>query len=262
MKPMEQEQGQGNFLSSVKNAIKIMRAFQMDQPQKGVRELAAELGMGKSSVQRILATLASEGLVRKNEETGKYELGLSVLELSSIVLAHIDLHNEALPIIKSLAAKCKETSHLAVLDHFQVVYLSKAESEDSVKIASHTGFHNHLHCTSSGKLLLAFGEPYLAETVLQHELIRFTPYTITEPNAFRAELTGIRNRGYSFSIGEFRAGVTSVSAPVRDHTGKVIAAINLVGPGSRISNQRIQYFANELIRAGELISERLGYWKR
>ncbi len=106
-----------NVLSSVSNAIKILRSFKMEHPQKGVRELAAELGIGKSSVQRILVTLASKGLVRKNSETNKYELGLSVLELSSIVLAHLDLHAEALPVITKLANTLKETSHLAILDN-------------------------------------------------------------------------------------------------------------------------------------------------
>ncbi|WP_235846948.1 IclR family transcriptional regulator domain-containing protein [Neobacillus soli] len=85
---------------------------------------------------------------------------------------------------------------------------------------------------------------------------------MTDPDVFRQELKTIINQGYSVSDEEFNLGVTSVSAPVRDHTGKVIAAINLVGPSSRFSKQRIYYFASELIRSGDLISERLGYWKR
>ncbi|WP_413299769.1 IclR family transcriptional regulator [Bacillus sp. 1P10SD] len=255
---MEQE----NLLSSVSNAIKILRAFKMDRPQKGVRELAGELGIGKSSVQRILATLASEGLVRKNEESNKYELGLSVLELSSIVLGHIDLHNEALPIITKVANTFKETSHIAILDNFEVVYLCKVESEDSVKLVSHSGLHNYPHCTSSGKLLLAYSEPYFVETILKNELKKFTSNTIHDPEAFRKELKAIRQKGYSLSIGELRPEVHSISAPLRDYTGKVIAAINVVGPRSRLSKQRMEYIARELIHFGELISERLGYRKR
>ena len=84
------ENEHGKVLSSVKNALKILRAFKMDQPQKGVRELAAELGLGKSSVQRILATLASEGFVTKDEETNKYELGISVLELNPLFSATLN----------------------------------------------------------------------------------------------------------------------------------------------------------------------------
>lgn len=253
---------QVNFLSSVSNAIKILRSFKMDQPQKGVRELAAELGLGKSSVQRILATLANEGLVRKNNETNKYELGLSVLELSSIVLGHIDLHTEALPVITKLANTFNETSHLAILDNLKIIYLCKIESESSIKLVSHPGLHNHTHCTSSGKLLLAYSEPFLIESILSNGLKRFTSKTITAPEEFRQELKQIYQRGYSVSVGEFRSEVTSISAPVRDYTGKVIAAINLVGPSKRFSNRKIDYIAAELIRSGELISERIGYWKR
>ncbi|WP_067726942.1 IclR family transcriptional regulator [Oceanobacillus damuensis] len=251
-----------NLLSSVNNSLRILRAFTMDQPQKGVRELASELGISKSSVQRILVTLTAHGFVRKNEETNKYELGISVLELSSIFLEHIDLHHEALPTVTKLAHTHKETSHLAILSNMEVVYLCKVESPYSVKLHSHSGLHNHSHCTSSGKLLLAHSDPYLVDTILRNGLVKFTSTTITERDKFHNELNKILKQGYSVSRGEFRRDVTSVSAPIRDHSGKVIAAINLVGPSTRFTNPRIQYFARELIHAGELISEKLGYWKR
>lgn len=255
-------QEQEKLLSSVKNAIRILRAFKMNQPQKGVRELANELGLGKSSVQRILTTLASEGLVQKNKETNKFQLGLSVVELSSIVLGNIDLHTESHPILTDLANKCGETAHLAILDGNHVVYLDKVESKTSNKVPSHLGLHNYAHCTSSGKLLLAHSGNYLVDLVIQNGLIPITPKTITDPDVFKEELKTILKNGYSVSVDEYTIGRTSVSAPVRDHTGKVIAAINLVGPSPRISKQRIQYFASELITSGNLISERLGYWKR
>jgi IclR family transcriptional regulator, KDG regulon repressor len=253
---------QTNLLSSVRNALKILRSFKMEEPQKGVRELANELGLGKSSVQRILATLASEGFVKKNKETNKYELGVSVLELSSIVLGHLDLHNEALPIIKNLVEKWNETSHLSVLEDQQIIYLCKVESPNSVKLTTHTGLSNPPHCTSSGKLLLAYSDPTLLEIILKRGLEKFTPNTITDPVLFRKELAKIYEKGYSVSYEELRLGVISVSAPIRDYTGKVLAAINFVGPSHRFSKNRINLLANELIRAGEIISERLGYWKK
>lgn len=255
-------QNNGLVLSSVKNALKILRAFTMDEPEKGVRELAAELGLGKSSVHRILHTLATEGFVRKNEETNKYELGLSVLELSSIVLGHLDLHTEAMPIIRQLAERCNETAHLAVLENLQVVYLCKVESEDSIELSSYTGRHNDTHCTSSGKLLLAYGEPYFVDLLLKNGLNSFTKNTITSAEAFQKELEDIRKKGYSMSRGELRSDVTSISAPVRDYSGKVIAAINLVGPSTRFTNRRTEFYVRELKGAAAIISEKLGYWKR
>ncbi|MBB6444274.1 IclR family transcriptional regulator [Bacillus benzoevorans] len=253
------EKEQDHLLSSVKNTLKILRSFKMDQPQKGVRELAAELGMGKSSVHRILATLASEGFVRKNEESNKYELGASLLELSSIVLNNIDLHNEAYPFIKKLAEKCNETAHLAVLENLEVMYLCKVEAEQSEKISSYSGLHNHPHCTSSGKLLLAYSDTTVMEAILERGLRKFTPNTITDPVQFRKELAGIYERKYAVSHDELTVGISSVSAPIKDYTGKVIAAINFVGPSQRFTSQRVQYLANELLLTGKIISERLGY---
>ena len=250
------------LLSSVSNAIIILKAFSMVEPQKGVRQLATELGLGKSSVQRILATLLHHGFVRKNEETNKYELGISVLELSSIFLGHIDLHHEALPIVTKLAHTYNETAHLAILDKLTVVYLSKVESIDSMELVSHSGLHNHTHCTSTGKLLLAHSEPYLVDAVLRNGLTKFTTNTITDREAFIIELKKIKQQGYSVSNGELRGEVSSVATPIRDYSGKVVAAINLVGQSSRFTRSRIQLYARELIRAAESVSEKLGYWKR
>src|SRR5690606_12268721 len=143
-------------------------------------ELARELDIGKSSVQRILTTLAANGFVRKNEETNKYELGISVLQLSSIFLEQIDLHQEALPIVTKLAHTHNETSHLAILENLKVVYLCKVESNDSMKLVTHTGLHLDTHCTSSGKLLLAHSEPSLVDTFLRSKPMQFTSATITD----------------------------------------------------------------------------------
>lgn len=247
------------MLSSVKNALRILQAFKMDKPQKGVRELAAELGIGKSSVQRILATLASEGFVTKDIETNKYQLGVSVMELNSIVLSHHDLHQEALPIIKNLVERCNETSHLVVFSNQEIVYLSKEEGKNSTPIETHPGRHNYPHCTSSGKILLAHGDPSIVESMIQAGLTKVSANTITDPITLQNELAAIRKNGYAKSFGEYTISVNSVAAPVRDYTGKVVAAINLVGPSSRMSKQRMQHFATELIQAGRIISEKLGY---
>ncbi len=250
------------LLSSVNNALLILKSFTMDDPQKGVRQLANELRVSKSSVQRSLSTLLQHGFVRKNEETNKYELGLSVLELSSIFLNQIDLHKVAMPLLIKLANTHRETAHLAILDNLNVVYLAKVESNNSIDLISYSGHHNHTHCTSSGKLLLAYSDPYLVDTIMRKGLNKFTSNTITDREAFLSELSKIKQQGYSVSNGELRSDVSSVSVPVRDYSGKVIAAINLVGPTSRFSFTRIKNLTNDLILAGETISEQLGYWKR
>ncbi|AXF56763.1 IclR family transcriptional regulator [Salicibibacter kimchii] len=248
-----------NSLSSVRNALKILHSFTMNHPQKGVRELAKELGIGKSSVQRILITLASEGFVKKDNETNKYELGVSVLGLSSIVLANIELHTESLPEIKKLAERCQLTCHLVVLENLEIVYVHKEEGRYSINLPSYSGLYNHSHCTSSGKLLLAYSDPAFREVLIERGLTQFTPNTITNPTIFRDELRHIYKKGYSVSNEEFQIGVNSISTPIRDHSGKVIAAVNLVGSKSRLSKQRFSSFTKELKQTGVNISEKLGH---
>lgn len=234
----------------------------MEEPQKGVRELAAELNISKSSVQRILITLASEGFIKKNEETRKYELGVSSLELSSIILANMELHTESLPAIENLAKRSQLTSHLAILENLEVVYICKVEGQHSINLPSYTGHHNYSHCTSSGKLLLAHSDPSFQEILIERGLTQFTSSTITDPSLFRAELDRIYKQGYSISHEEFRQGVNSISAPVKDHTGRVVAAVNIVGSKNQLSSHKIEVLKKELMLTGASISNNLGYRER
>ncbi|WP_170140708.1 IclR family transcriptional regulator [Oceanobacillus arenosus] len=250
------------LLSSLSNALRILEAFKIDDPQKGVREIAQELEIPKSTVHRILHTLSHYGYVRKDHETNKYELGLSILELNTIFLTNLDLHTEALPIVEKLAETYRETSHLAVLDHLDLVYVCKVEGKNSEFTPSYTGLHNFIHCTSSGKLLLASSPRHLAEEVIKNGLERFTDTTFTDPDEFREELNTIYHQGYSISHGEYRSNSSSISAPVRNYNGHVIAAINLVIPTKRFNRSKVEQYIKALTHAGNMISERLGYYER
>lgn len=248
-----------SYLQSVKNALRILRAFTLEQPKRSIRELSNELNISKSSVQRSLATLASEGFVKKDPITRQYELGVSVLELSTIVLNDLDLHTEARPIVKRLVQEVNETAHIAVLENYQTVYLSKTESNEAPSIITHSGRQNPAYCTSSGKLLLAYSDSDTVEKVLSEELIPYTEHTITDKTELREHLSEIYRKGYSISNEELRTGITAISAPIRNHNNQVIAAVNIVGPIHRIQPKQ-DYYLKAVLRAAKEISKSLGYW--
>lgn len=255
----DEKKQDNQYLSSVKNALRILKSFTMDDPEKKVSDLSLSLGLNKSTVSRTMATLASEGFVYKNPETKKYRLGFSILSLSSVVNSSIDVYQESQPVLMKLVDAIGETAHISVLDKLEVVYLSKVECNHPVRFLTHVGKHNPPYSTSSGKVLLAYSGEELIEQVIEKGLQKFTKHTITDPQKLRTSLQQIRENGFAFSIEEFTEGVTSVAAPIFDYKGNIIAALSIVGPIQRIQPHKISGYAKKTIQAGLEISRRMGY---
>lgn len=258
---MKENKSEGNYLMSVKNALRILKSFTMDEPEKRISDLAKSLKLSKSTISRTMSTLASEGFVVKDPETQKYRLGLSILSLSGIVNSHMDIHRESMPVLNKLVNNCGETAHISVLDNYEVIYLQKVECNHPVRFLTHTGKRNPAYCTSSGKILLAFSDKEVIETVIANGLERFTKHTITEPETLRAHIAQVKENGHSFSFEEFSEGVISIGTPIFDYTGKVVAALSVVGPKQRIHDEKIKSILYQTLLASAEISERLGYRK-
>ncbi|UOF88881.1 IclR family transcriptional regulator [Fodinisporobacter ferrooxydans] len=259
---MDSQSGNPEYLlSSVKNALRILRSFSMDKPELKVSDLAASLGLGKSTVSRLVGTLASEGFVTKDPETQKYRLGVSILGLYSILTSNLEINQESMPILQKLVEDIGETAHIATLVGLETVYLNKVECNHPVRILSHVGRRNPAYCTSSGKVMLAYQPDEVVEQVIENGLIQYTKNTITDPDTLRTALKTIREQGYAVSVEELLEGVVTIAAPIRDHTGKVNYAITMTGPIQRIRSHNISVYRGKIIKAAKEISERLGYWK-
>ncbi|MCQ6279237.1 IclR family transcriptional regulator [Bacillus sp. EB600] len=256
---INEKKQEDQYLSSVKNALRILKSFTMDEPEKKVSDLSLSLGLNKSTVSRTMATLASEGFVFKDPETKKYRLGFSILSLSGVVNSSIDVYRESQPVLMKLVDAIDETAHISVLDKLEVVYLSKVECNHPVRFLTHVGKHNPPYSTSSGKILLAYSGDSLIDQVIEKGLHKFTKNTITDPQKLRNHLKQIRENGFAYSIEEFTEGVTSIAAPIYDYKGNVIAALSIVGPIQRIQSNKISGYAKKAINAGMEISKRMGY---
>ena len=257
---MEQDHTGNNYLSSVKNALRILNSFTMDEPEKKVSDISSSLGLNKSTVSRTMATLASEGFVFKDPETKKYRLGFSILTLSGIINSNMDIVRESQPILNKLVETLGETAHISIFDHLEVVYLQKVECNHPVRFLTHVGKRNPPYCTSSGKVLLAYSSPDIIETIINQGLKQYTKNTITDPDKLRSHLNEIREHGYAYSVEEFSEGVITIAAPIYDYTGKVIAALSVVGPKQRIQQQKIPFFAKKVMSASTEISQNMGYF--
>jgi IclR family KDG regulon transcriptional repressor len=247
-------------LSSVRNAARLLCAFSPSETELGVGELARRLGLAKSTVFRLLATLAAERLVEKNPRTGKYRLGLKLYELGAIVSTHLDLHEAVATYIDDLRNKTGETVHVAILDGDEVVYVERRESPQTLRLWGRVGHRNRAHRTSTGKVLLAHLPPDELDRVLaRRPLDAKTPHTITDPEVLKRELDRVRRQGWAINVNESEVGVASVAAPIRDASGKVVAAISVAGPTLRFTPQAVQRFVAETTATAAAISARLGY---
>lgn len=247
-------------LTSVQNALRVLKSFSIDEPEKAVGELAVELGLAKSTISRLMTTLASEGFVTRVPNSRKYRLGISILALSGILTSNLEVTKEAAPVVNKLVNDIGETTHLAILDGTDTIYVHKEECTHAVRILTYLGKKNPAYCTSSGKVLLAHSDEKTLEKVIERGLEKRARNTITTEEQLRSELKTIKERGYALSRDEILEGVTSIAAPVRDYTGEVVAAITVVGPNQRISNNRVPVFVKKVIDASKEASERLGYF--
>lgn len=248
----------GSRLSSVANAILLMKSFSDEHSELGISALAERLGLAKSTVHRLASTLVEAGMLEQNPETGKYRLGLALFELGSLVRRRIDISLEAKPWLMTLREQTDETVDLSILDHGGVVCVNFLESKQMNRISSGIGLRKPVHCTAEGKALIAFQPPATIERILAGKLERRTPRTLVDPGKLKEELAGIRARGYATDDEEYELGVRSIAAPIRDDSGNSIAAVGVAGPTQRLTKTRLAGLARYVTDAARAISLRLG----
>jgi IclR family acetate operon transcriptional repressor len=245
-------------IQSVQRAVAILKAFTMDRPELRVNELSRMLGLHKSTVSRLLSTLEQGGLVEQNLETEKFRLGVGLICLAGLVVTYKDVRRAADPYLRQLAETSRETVNLAIKDGGQVVNVEHVPSPHVVKDLGWVGRRTEMHCTSTGKVLLAHLSKEELESHLARELPSFTDKTITDPTQLRQELRKIREQGYAVAQEELEEGLNAIAAPIRDHGGTVIAAVSVSGPSYRVSPPRFPTLVEAVKQAAKNTSRELG----
>src|SRR5580658_156443 len=237
-----------NQVQSVDRALSILEILAR-HGELGVTELAAIIGVHKSTAFRLVSVLEQHRLVEQFSERGKYRLGFGLVRLAGATTARMNLAQESRPECRRLAAEFNETVNIAVLDTGAAINIAQEQGKATVSAQNWIGRRTPLHATSSGKILLAWaGGDELGE-VLQRGLDRFTPHTITSATALRAELDRVREQGWAGTKEELEIGLNAVSAPIRGDDGVVLAAISISGPAYRLTADSFPLTAARL-RAG------------
>lgn len=229
--------------------------------EAGVTEVAADLGVHKSTAFRLVATLEAHGLVEQVEGRGKYRLGLGLLRLAGATTARLDVVQEARPVCRRLAADTGETVNVAVLSESSALYLDQAAGSSSLQSHNWVGQHIPLHATSNGKILLSWLEPEQLDELL-HALPAYTDLTITKRSRLRQELEAVREQGYAVAVDELEEGLTAAAAPIRNAHGDVIASMSVSGPTFRLAGDTLHGAVRRLVEAADEVSHRLGWGHR
>jgi len=248
------------MVKSVGRALDIIEIVSAKRDGLGVTEIANQIDINKSSVYRILSTLAGYGYIEQDPETGKYRLGYKFLEVSSKLLDSIDLRMEAKPFLQELERETNEVIHLVVYDQGEVVYIEKLEGTETLRTHSRVGKRAPMHCTSVGKAILAhLPAPTTMDIIERKGLPMHTENTITEKEEFLKELNKIQQKGYALDLEENEYGITCIAAPIFDHLGRVSAAVSISGPTMRMTEERMESLIPKMLHASKEISARLGY---
>jgi IclR family KDG regulon transcriptional repressor len=239
-------------------ALDIVLTFSRKEPELGPTDVAQRLGMPRSTVHRVMLTLARRGFLERDEVTGRYRLGAVFLLLASQVEMNHDLRRAAMPQLRELQASTGEAVNLNIVYEGERLCIEKIDSQHALRSQIQVGSRAPLWSAGPAKVLLAFLPDHEQERVL----LRFAESgdgSHPDPAELRRELVEIRRLDYAVSSGELVPGVASAAAPLRDHTGEVVAAISVGGPLIRFTPARMPDLIEATVRAARLISARLGY---
>jgi IclR family KDG regulon transcriptional repressor len=224
---------------AVSRALDILLCFDHNGTALSLTQISERVGIHKSTVHRLLASLESKHFVYRANSTGLYHLGFRFIEMASLVLQDVDIQHWVQPYLQRLCAECGETVDLAVLDNTHVIYLEVVESSQRIKLAATVGQRLPAFCTASGKAILAYLPADQVTRIFGEGMTRYTENTVASLADLYQDLRVTRERGFAISEQEYEKDIHAVAAPILDASGYPVAAIAIAGPSFRLSHERM-----------------------
>lgn len=249
----------GYNVRAVERALQILECFDDEHPEMGVSEIAQAVDLHKATTHRIVTTLLNFGYLERALDGQRYRLGLRLTELGYKAIRRLDLRREALLQMNQLSQRWGETCDLSIFDQDEVLYIEMLPGSHALTITAAVGQRLPAHCTASGKIFLAYLPDQVLEDILRKPLKVYTRNTISAAENLRQQLDLIRQQGYAFDDEEFETGIRAVACPIFDRTGKIIAAISIPSPASRMKPERVPEIVAALAEATQAVSRRMGW---
>jgi DNA-binding IclR family transcriptional regulator len=237
---------------AVERALEVLMCFTSQTPELTMTQISEMVGINKSTIHRLLATLEGKRFVERDQVTGIYRPGIRLLQLASLTLEHNDLRRLAAPFLHNLCDQFRENVNLSVLDDTDVVYLEVVESPQRVKLAAVPGQRLPAFCTASGKAILAFLPEEKIRDILAHGMPKYTQNTLTSEEAFWENMRHTREQGYAISEQEFEDGINAIAAPI---CNQPIASVSIAGPAYRLTRERMIEIGPDLLSTVKMIAQ-------
>lgn len=234
--------------------VRILETFTPTRTVQSATQIGRRAGLPSSSAHRLVSELIDAGLLERDESRG-VRVGMRLWELATRSSHALRLRQAALPFMERVQARVREHTQLAILEHDDALFLERLSAPASGSNITRVAGRLPLHASSSGLVLLAFGDSALQERVLEGTLAPVTRSTIVEPGALRRKLAEVRALGYVVAPGYVEEVSTGVAVPLRDETATVIAALSVVLP----RDAETDFALVELRRAAADIERSLGY---
>lgn len=255
-----QEKSEKQANQSSVRLLQIMECMAASRAPMRLQEIAQKTGLTQSTVLRYIYTLVRENYVYHDSESSRYGLTWRVCRLAENVSSMLSLRNVTTSFVNRLANTLSLGACLVVEHDLECMYLDCIDNPNSPTL-QRIGKRAALHSTGSGKILLSqMTESQLANYIAVKGLTRFTEHTITDPLVLTEELAKIRRQGYALDEEECELGLRCVSVPLKDYSGRAVAAMSVFGAPEDMPDERLR---NEILpalrTAAQTISARLGY---
>lgn len=246
-------------VKSLLKAIDILDVLSQSRGGLSLSTLSERSGYPKSTVHALASTMRDRGLLRQLSD-GSYDLGIRLFEYGSAVSRSFDISSIARPYLESLSAITGANSVITMLDGHYPVSIDYAVSASGVQIMPEIGVKLPLHCTSQGKLMLAYLSDNRVKSILKRTSVRqYTPHTVTDTERLTKIFAEVRNLGYAIEDGEYKVGLRSVSAPVFDSAGELKYALTTVGFFRRVNSDEFSVAIRATVNQAKMLSSALGY---
>ncbi len=246
-------------IKSFDKGIDILSKFAFVKSTWGIRELADEMNLTKSTVHRLIKTLECRGLLEKDGTNGKYKMGIELFSLSTSITLKFSLIDICSPTMRSISESLNETIYLYLYKDDHIVFVHKEETSNLLKYVVKLGVYHEIFLAAAGKSVLAFLPEEKINSILSKNLRKYTPKTITDVDTIKHQLEAIRKNKYAFSEGERYEGTVGFAAPIFDSKSRVLGGITLTFPETRYQKEKHQFYCDLIKDGGEKISYGLGY---
>lgn len=247
-----------NGVQSIERALDLLECLARGSSWMGISELSVATGLPVATIHRLLKTLITRTYVVRDSRTRRYALGPAFHMMVNSTTHMPDWNELAIPFLQELVEISGETANIAIMEHDKAVYVAQVQPTRMVRMFTELGNRVPLHNTGCGKVLLAFQPESVSNTIIASTgLPAHTEKTITKPDQMRQELAHIRELGYALDNGEQEEGVRCVSVPIYGVGHRVIAAISISGPASRLDETRTEALVPQLKRVSDALSTTL-----